>query len=82
MHKILFFSTADTVLYILQKNGAKRKIHLSTRMEKKKYVVCHLRQTQQCHQSRHAAIYLPEGLDGQHSGVPEGFRDALTALDT
>ena len=41
MHKF-FFSTADTMLYIHQKNGAKRRIHLSTGMEK--CVVCHLRQ--------------------------------------
>ena len=34
MHKILFFLTANTVLYIFQKNGAKRRIHLSTGMEK------------------------------------------------
>ena len=27
-------------------------------------------------------VYLPEELDNQHGGVSEGFRDALTALDT
>ena len=50
VRKILFFSTADTVLYILQKNGAKRRIHLSAEMEKEKCVVCHSCRT------RHATI--------------------------
>ena len=27
-------------------------------------------------------VHLLEGLEGQHGGVPEGFGDARTALDT